>query len=102
LELSDTQVRAATPFAEELDAAIVSVDVHRCTAKLARNLAKAMRSRAVIEQAIGMLMSDQRITADEAFEQLARLSQHANVKVRDVAQRIVSERTVPPDKTYAR
>lgn len=54
-----------------------------------------MRSRAVIEQAEGILMADQRIDADAAFEQLARVSQHTNVKLRDVARRIVEERTKP-------
>jgi AmiR/NasT family two-component response regulator len=76
----------------------VSVDAHRSTAKLARDMAEAMRSRAVIEQAKGMLMSDKRISADEAFEQLTRLSQHANIKLRDVAQRMVNERTRPSDE----
>jgi hypothetical protein len=96
LELSDAQVRAAVPFAEQLAAAIVSVDAHRATANLAREMAEAMRSRAVIEQAKGMIMADRRISADEAFEQLTRLSQHANMKPRDVAQRMVKERTEPP------
>jgi GAF domain-containing protein len=96
--LSDAQARAAVPFAEQLAAAIVSVDAHRSTAKLARDMAEAMRSRAVIEQAKGMLMSDKRISADEAFEQLTRLSQHANIKLRDVAQRMVNERTRPSDE----
>jgi len=96
LELSDAQVRAALPFAEQLAAAIVSVDAHRSTANLARDMAQAMRSRAVIEQVKGMIMADKRISADEAFEQLTRLSQHANMKLRDVAQRMVNERTKPP------
>jgi hypothetical protein len=98
LELSDAQVREAVPFAEQLAAAIVSVDAHRATANLAREMGEAMRSRAVIEQAKGMIMADGRISADEAFEQLTRLSQHANMKLRDVAQRMVTERTEPPDE----
>src|SRR3954468_9537525 len=53
LELGAEQVRAAVPFAEQLAAAILSVDAHRSTAKLARDMAEAMRSRAVIEQAKG-------------------------------------------------
>jgi transcriptional regulator with GAF, ATPase, and Fis domain len=95
MALSGDQVGAATPFAQQLAAAIVSVDAHRSTAKLAQNLAEAMRSRAVIEQAKGILMADQRIDAEAAFQQLARVSQHANVKLRDVAQRLVEERTRP-------
>jgi hypothetical protein len=69
-ELGAEQLHAAVLFAEQLAAAIVSVDAHRSTAKLAREMAEAMRSRAVIEQAKGMIMADRRISADEAFEQL--------------------------------
>src|SRR3954452_2141899 len=97
LELGAEQVAAAAPFAEQLAAAIVSVDAYRSTARLARDMAEAMRSRAVIEQAKGMLMADQRIGADEAFERLTQLSQHANMKLRDIAQRIVTERTASSD-----
>ena len=58
-------------------------------------MAEAMRSRAVIEQAKGILMADERIDDEEAFERLVALSQHANVKVRDVARRLVDERSRP-------
>jgi GAF domain-containing protein len=93
--LTDEQIRNAVPFAEQLASAIISLDAHRATARLARHMAEAMRSRAVIEQAKGMIMADQRIDADAAFEQLTRLSQQANIKLRDVAQRIVEQRTRP-------
>jgi ANTAR domain-containing protein/GAF domain-containing protein len=95
LDVGAGQIQRAVPFAEQLASAILSVDAHRSTAKLARDLAEAMRSRAVIEQAKGILMADQRIDADAAFDQLVRLSQHANIKVRDVARRMVEERTAP-------
>ncbi len=95
LELSNDQVRRAVPFADQLASAILSVDAHRSTAKLARDMAEAMRTRAVIEQAKGIIMADQRIDADAAFEQLVRLSQHANIKLREVARRLVDERTKP-------
>ena len=51
-----------------------------------------MRSRAVIEQAKGMLMAEHRIDADEAFERLTQQSQHSRMKLRDVARRLVNER----------
>ena len=95
LEASSERIEHASHFAEQLAAAIVSVDAHRSTAKLARDLAEAMRTRAVIEQAKGILMADRRIDADEAFDQLAQLSQHSNMKLRDVARRLVQERTKP-------
>ena len=48
-----------------------------------------MASRAVIEQAKGILMAQRDCSADEAFDMLRRASQRENVKLRDVAQRIV-------------
>jgi AmiR/NasT family two-component response regulator len=50
----------------------------------------AMRSRAVIEQAKGIIMSQRRCTADEAFEILSKISQETNRKVRDVAAALVT------------
>jgi AmiR/NasT family two-component response regulator len=71
------------------------VDAYKSTATLARNMAEAMRSRAVIEQAKGILMADERINEEEAFQRLTKLSQHANLKVRDVARRLVDDRSRP-------
>ena len=52
-------------------------------------LRAAMESRAVIEQAKGVLMARDRCTPDEAFAVLRRISQHGNVKLRDLAQTVV-------------
>jgi len=49
----------------------------------------------VIEQAKGILMADERINEAEAFQRLTKLSQHANLKVRDVARRLVDDRSRP-------
>ncbi len=97
LELDDAQVRAATPFAEQLAAAMLGVEANRATAQLARDMAEAMRSRAVIEQAKGIIMADERIDADEAFKRLAGLSQQSNMKLRDVAREIVERRIARPE-----
>jgi hypothetical protein len=95
LDLEDRQIRSAETYAAQLAATLQSVDAYRATANLARNMAEAMRTRAVIEQAKGILMADERIGDDEAFEHLVALSQHANIKVRDVARRLVDERSRP-------
>jgi AmiR/NasT family two-component response regulator len=76
-------------------ATLQSVDAYKSAATLARNMAEAMRSRAVIEQAKGILMADHRITDEQAFQHLTELSQHANRKLRDVARRLVDERSLP-------
>ena len=93
LDLDKAAIRQAGGYAEQLAVTLESVDAYRSTARLAQDMAEAMRSRAVIEQAKGILMSDERITDQEAFERLTRLSQHANMKLRDVARRLVEDRS---------
>jgi len=63
---------------------------------LATQLREAMASRATIEQAKGILMaSNTRLDADGAFEVLRSASRRENVKLRDIAQRIVERRSGP-------
>ena len=52
-------------------------------------LRRAMESRAVIEQAKGVLMSQHRVPAETAFAMLVKMSQSHNVKLREVAGAIV-------------
>ena len=57
-------------------------------------LSEAMRSRAVIEQAKGILMArSPGLHADGAFDLLRRASQRENVKLREIAERIVERRS---------
>jgi hypothetical protein len=52
--------------------------------------------RAIINQAIGMLMLANGVTADKAFAMLARRSQQTNVKLRDLAAQFVKEAAAAP------
>jgi GAF domain-containing protein len=64
--------------------------------QLSEQLNQAMRSRAVIEQAKGILMArSPDLGPDDAFEVLRKASQRENVKLREIAQRIV-DRTATP------
>ena len=54
----------------------------------------AMKSRAVIEQAKGMVMERYKISEDRAFAVLARASQTSNIKLRDVAQDLINTGTL--------
>ena len=54
------------------------------------DLRKAMVSRPVIDQAKGVLIARHGCTPDEAFEMLTDASQRANIKVREIAARIIS------------
>ncbi|MET9844755.1 GAF and ANTAR domain-containing protein [Streptomyces ossamyceticus] len=56
-------------------------------------LEHALETRHAIGEAMGMLMERHRLSQDEAFNVLRRISQHHNIKLRDVAQRVRDEHT---------
>jgi GAF domain-containing protein len=58
---------------------------------VAGQLRQALGSRAVIDQAIGLIMARRGISAEQAFQQLSRESQNSNVKLRDIATRLVHD-----------
>jgi transcriptional regulator with GAF, ATPase, and Fis domain len=60
---------------------------YREARRLADELHHAMETRAVIEQAKGMLMLIHRVGEDSAMQRLIVESQHTNTKLRDVAAR---------------
>ncbi|CCH32584.1 ANTAR domain-containing protein [Saccharothrix espanaensis DSM 44229] len=57
----------------------------------AAQLRQALASRAVIDQAKGIVMAVHRVSADEAFAMLAARSQRENVKLRDLAERFLED-----------
>ncbi|MGW1063712.1 ANTAR domain-containing protein [Streptomyces aureus] len=59
------------------------------SATLREQLTEAMRTRDLIGQATGILMERLDIDASESFASLVRTSQRENVKLRDLARRIV-------------
>jgi GAF domain-containing protein len=70
-----------------------NVTAYLAADELTQQLNEALRSRAVIEQAKGMLMSrSPHLDAEAAFDVLRRASQRENLKVRDLALRIVERR----------
>jgi hypothetical protein len=54
-------------------------------------LRRALESRGLIERAKGILMYRHGWTADEAFQYLVRLSQHTNIRLAELAERITAE-----------
>jgi len=76
-------------FASYAAVAVHNMHLYASTRDQAEHLDTAMKTRAVIEQAKGILMSQRRCHADEAFALLAAASQRSNRKLRDIAQGIV-------------
>ncbi|MFC0624564.1 GAF and ANTAR domain-containing protein [Kribbella deserti] len=80
--------------------AVAHVLAHHASVALssARNeetLWEAIDARKEIGQAQGMLMERFALSADQSFDVLRRYSQAHNVKLREVAQRLISTRRLP-------
>jgi GAF domain-containing protein len=87
--LDTDTVKVAETFAGYAAVAMANAALYTSTAELVKQLQTAMETRAVIEQAKGILMAKHRYSGDHAFRDLARASQKANRKLRDIAQGIV-------------
>ena len=78
-------------FATQASIVVSNVQAYWASLEMSTNLTKAMKSRAVIEQAKGVVMSTRRVSADEAFDLLRQRSQHENRRRRLVAGDVVEE-----------
>ncbi len=87
--LGDQAKAVAVEFASYAAIAVQNRQLYDSSRELAEHLDTAMRTRAVIEQAKGIVMSQRRCDAAEAFNLLAAASQRSNRKLRDIAQAIV-------------
>jgi GAF domain-containing protein len=68
---------------------------YRSARELADNLQLALESRAVIDQAKGVLMERYKLTPDQAFQLLAGASMATNRKLRDIAEHLVHTGELP-------
>ncbi len=91
----DDAIALAQTFAGFAAVGLANAHLYETQATLAGHLQKAMDSRAVIEQAKGIIMGARRCTPDEAFAILTKLSQDTNRKLRDVAAAMVTKAAEP-------
>ena len=82
-------LQAGHEVAEAVAVAVVNADAHAQVVDQAHNMRLAMESRAVIEQAKGVLMAQRGVDAVQAFDMLREASQRYNRKLRDIAAGIV-------------
>jgi GAF domain-containing protein len=85
------QAAIAQAFADSAAVMLSNVRAYEAATALSAQLNVALQSRAVIDQAKGILMVTQGLSADEAFERIKSISQTTNIKVRDLAQQIVDD-----------
>jgi AmiR/NasT family two-component response regulator len=63
--------------------------------RMVDNLHAGLESRAVIEQAKGMLHAELGLSTDKAFHLMSRYSQNTNQRVRKIAADLVQGRITP-------
>jgi GAF domain-containing protein len=81
--------RAGAAFATHAAVTLANARAFWRADEVRRNLELALESRGVIDQAKGMLMARQGISADAAFDILRRASQRANRKISEMAKDVI-------------
>ncbi|HEY0637254.1 MAG TPA: GAF and ANTAR domain-containing protein [Pseudonocardiaceae bacterium] len=77
-------------FAGQAAVAVANSRMYQSAKALSAQLETAMASRAVIEQAKGVVMAVRSVNADQAFDLLRRTSQAENRKLRQIAMDVVA------------
>jgi hypothetical protein len=90
------ETRLAEQFTREATVAVGIAARLAAQAVLTDQLRASLASRAVIDQALGVIMGQQRCTAAEAFDILRSVSQNRNVKIREIAEQIITSITGQP------
>ncbi|KAA0110582.1 GAF and ANTAR domain-containing protein [Mycolicibacterium sp. P1-5] len=84
-------VQLGSQFAGPAAVSVYNAQLLATAQERTARLQRALTSRAVIDQAIGIMRSRSGGSADEAFQKLAQMSQDKNVKLQYVAERLVDE-----------
>lgn len=87
--LTAADAAAVTGFATTAAVVLANARAYWARYDMTVALQAAVDSRAVIDMAKGKLMASDDVSPDEAFALLVRASQRENVRVRDMARRIV-------------
>jgi GAF domain-containing protein len=82
-------------FAAQGGTAVHNAAVYGACRQMADNLQVALETRAIIEQAKGVLHAKLAVSPAEAFELIRRFSQNTNQKVRVIADRLVRGEIAP-------
>jgi GAF domain-containing protein len=84
-------VQLASQFAGPAAASVCNARLLSNARDRTENLQRALVSRTVIDQAIGIIRARTGVSAEEAFDRLTKISQSENAKLRVIAKRLVDE-----------
>jgi GAF domain-containing protein len=88
---SRAEIETASLFASQASIVLANSQAYWDARSLGAQLSESIQSRAIIEQAKGIIMGSMRCSADDAFKYLVQQSQQTNVKVRTIAEDIVND-----------
>lgn len=92
-DFNDDEIARARVFATQAATALALTLRHLEQDQHASQLEDALQSRSVIDQAIGVLMGQQKCNSEEAFALLRKHSQNNNRRLRDVARELIERHT---------
>jgi transcriptional regulator with GAF, ATPase, and Fis domain len=85
----DDAIAAGAVFAAQAGVALANALTHQKNEQKVEQLEEGIRTRQVIGEAVGIVMATRQVNADKAFEILKTISQHTNVKLKEVAAGLV-------------
>jgi GAF domain-containing protein len=88
---ADHAVQLGCQFAGPAAVSVYNAQLLAGAREQTERLQRALVSRAMIDQAVGIIRSRSGVSAAEAFDRLTRTSQDTNVKLHVIAQRLVEE-----------
>ena len=77
-------------FAAQASVALAAAKGFQASRDQVQQLEEAIQTRTMIGQATGLLMAQEGLTSQEAFQKLVHVSQTSNIKLREIAQRYVN------------
>jgi GAF domain-containing protein len=95
-QFTETEVDRVTAFARQASGAVSLVLRQADQSRLHGQFREALAARAIIDQALGLIMGQRRCTAGEAFTVLREASQNRNVKLAAVAADLIVTATGHP------
>ena len=89
-QFDEDAIRRADAFSRQSATALTIMMRHDSQLTLSNQLRAAIESRAIIDQAIGIIMAQRHCNATDAFGALRQVSQHRNVKLNVVAAELIA------------
>lgn len=86
---------AAEVFAAQAAVVLANAQAYASAEQLNDNLRGALRTREIIGEAKGIVMERERVSEEEAFDILSRVSRQTNTKLHAVAQQVVDSTQSP-------